>query len=240
MTDLSRRSTEAEQMDEMSIPPKEMNDILRQVTWLNKNFGRVTPIFNYIFEAHRKLNRPVVVVDLGCGQGDLLIQISEGCSKQNVPVQLIGVDQHPSAVKLARQSCTKYGIDIMEGDAIETIHSTRLGEVDIFISTLFTHHLNDTQIIALLASTTKKARYGWFIDDLQRSLVSRSFIKFFTAMGRFHPVVQNDARVSIERGFSRADWLQYLEKANVPVNQTEIFWNWAFRYGVLYRRLFLN
>lgn len=240
MTDLSRRSSEPELMDETSIPTTEMQDILKQVTWLNKNFGRVTPILNYIFEAHRRLGRPVVVVDLGCGQGDLLIKIAEWSAKQNCPVQLIGVDQHPSAVKLARQNCTRYGIDVMEGDAVATIHSARLGEVDIFISTLFTHHLNDGQIVALIASMTKKARYGWFVDDLQRSGVSRSFVKMLTALGRFHPVVQNDARVSIERGFSREDWHNYLEKAGVPVGQTEIFWNWAFRFGVLYRRPFSN
>lgn len=240
MTDLSRRSTEPELIDELSIPPQEMNSILKQVTWLNNNFGRMTPILNFIFEAHRRLNRPVVVVDLGCGQGDHLIKIAEWSARQNCPVQLIGVDQHPSAVKLARQNCTKYGIDIMEGDAVATIHSSRLGEADIFISTLFTHHLNDTQIVALLGSMSKKARYGWFIDDLQRSGVSRGFVKMLTAVGRFHPIVQNDARVSIERGFSRKDWANYLEQAKVPAGQTEIFWNWAFRYGVLYRRHFAN
>lgn len=238
--DLSRRSSEPELMDELTIPPKEMNDILKQVTWLNKKFGRITPILDAIFEAHRRLGRPVVVVDLGCGQGDLLIQIAEWGVRLGCPVQLIGVDQHPSAVKLARQNCTKHGIDIMEGDAIATIYSSRLGEVDIFISTLFTHHLNDTQIVALLESMTKKCRYGWFIDDLQRSGVSRSFVKVLTTLGRFHPVVQNDARVSIERGFSRQDWCSYLERARVPTGHTEIFWNWAFRYGVFYRRPFNN
>ncbi len=238
--DLSRRSTEPELMDEMNINPKDMNEVLKQVTWLNQNFGRVTPMLNMISQAQRQLGRPVIVADLGCGQGDLLIKIAEWSVKQQCAVQLIGIDQHPAAVRLARQSCTRYGIDVMEGDAISTINSNRLGDVDIFISTLFTHHLSDIQIVALLESMTQKARYGWLIDDLQRSSVSRGLLKVLTSVGRFHPIVQNDSRVSVERSFNRSDWESYLQKARVPAAQTEIFWNWAFRLSVQYRRQFLN
>lgn len=240
MHDLSRRSDENELMDEMSIPPKEMNEILQQVTWLNKSFGRIKPMLNMISEAGRKLNRPVVIADLGCGQGDLLLKIAEWSKKNSCDVQLIGVDQHPSAVKLARQNCTKFGIDIMEGDAIATIYSGRLGEVDIFISTLFAHHLKDTQIIALMQSMTKKARYGWAIDDLVRSQISHNFVRILTSVGKFHPIVRHDARVSIERGFQKSDWINYLNQAGISPELVQISWNWAFRHSIEYRKRFDN
>ena len=44
--------------------------------------------------------------------------------------------------------------------------------VDIIVSSLMTHHLEDDQIVTMLKWMETTARIGWFINDLDRSEVS--------------------------------------------------------------------
>ena len=53
--------------------------------------------------------------------------------------------------------------------------------MDIVVSSLMAHHLEDEEIIALLRWMEATAQLGWFINDLERSAWS---CRMFGWMGR--------------------------------------------------------
>ncbi|MDP1880839.1 MAG: hypothetical protein Q8K60_07855, partial [Parachlamydiaceae bacterium] len=43
-------------------------------------------------------------------------------------------------------------------------------------------------------------------------------------------LIYHDGLLSIKKAFKKKDWLNYLEAANIPLNQCKINWHWPFRW----------
>ena len=79
-------------------------------------------------------------------------------------MQLTGIDLNPYAARAAAESTPKeLGIEWVTGDALMYRPEK---PVDIVVSSLMAHHLEDEEIIALLRWTEATAQVGWFINDL--------------------------------------------------------------------------
>ena len=89
------------------------------------------------------------------------------------------------------------------------------GRPDVIISSLFTHHLSDAQVVAFLRWMERHARLGWFINDLHRHrLPHLGFRLLARAMG-WHRFVGHDGTVSIARAFRPREWESLLRQAGV-------------------------
>src|SRR5690606_35905470 len=94
--------------------------------------------------------------------------------------------------------------------------------IDLVISSLFTHHLDDASLARFLAWMEETATLGWFIIDLRRNELSyRAFAVASRAM-RMHRFVQNDGPISITRSFVPDDWRRLLTLAGIPRESTYI------------------
>jgi hypothetical protein len=88
--------------------------------------------------------------------------------------------------------------------------------VDVIVSSLTTHHLEDCEIIALLRWMETTAQAGWFINDLERSEQSFRMFGWVERIARWHRFVRHDGPVSIRRAFREDDWARLLAAAEVP------------------------
>jgi hypothetical protein len=125
-------------------------------------------------------------------------------------VQLTGIDLNPYAARAATESTPKeLEIAWVTGDAMKY----RPAEpVDIVVSSLMAHHLEDEEIVELLRWMEATAQVSWFINDLERSeRTSRMF-----GWVRWHPMVRHDGPVSFRRAFRKEDWIRLLAAAAVP------------------------
>jgi hypothetical protein len=104
------------------------------------------------------------------------------------------------------------------------------------ISSLFTHHLNDEQIVNFLQWMERHTNQGWLINDLHRHPAAYFLIKYASRLLGFHYMVQHDGPISVARSFSKKDWVRYLISANIPLNETEIQWFFPFRYSIVRRK----
>src|SRR5450755_4104819 len=110
---------------------------------------------------------PVHIVDVGCGGGDLLRQIARWARRRGIAVQLTGIDLNPYAARAAAESTPKeLGIEWVTGDALEYRPKK---PVDIVVSSLLAHHLEDEEIVELLRWMEATVQVGWFINDLERA-----------------------------------------------------------------------
>jgi hypothetical protein len=122
------------------------------------------------------------------------------------------VDLNPWSARAA-QEATGEGRPIrwVTGDAFEYAE-----EADVILSALFTHHLDDAQLVRFLRWMEERAQVGWFVNDLHRhALPHATFGPLATAL-RFHRFVRHDGPVSFARAFRPRDWRRLLREAGVP------------------------
>ena len=163
---------------------------------------------------------PLHIVDVGCGGGDMLRQIERWAKREGIAVRLTGIDLNPYAARAAREITTaSSAIEWITGDAF----SYRAREpIDCVISSLFTHHLPDADIVRFVEWMERVATRGWFVNDLHRKRPPYVGFQLLAKVMRWHRFVQHDGPVSIRRAFRHADWETYLERAAVSLDQAHL------------------
>jgi 2-polyprenyl-3-methyl-5-hydroxy-6-metoxy-1,4-benzoquinol methylase len=157
---------------------------------------------------------PLNIVDVGSGGGDLLRQIAGWARRRGIAVELTGIDLNPYAARAAAESTPKeLGIAWVTGDALAYRPEK---PVDIVVSSLMAHHLEDEEIVALLRWMEATAHLGWFINDLERSERSCRMFGWVAGVATWHRFVRHDGLVSFRRAFREEDWVRLLAAAEVP------------------------
>lgn len=171
---------------------------------------------------------PLRVLDVGCGGGDMLRRIHRWAGATGVDVALTGVDLNPLAIAAAR-TATPAGVPITwhVADALDPA----LGDCDVMLSALFTHHLTKSEITRFLRAMEQRSRIGWFVNDLHRHAVAYHGFRLLACLARWHRFVQHDGPISVARGFRRDDWVELLDDARLA-DVAEIRWWLPFRYTV--------
>ena len=166
---------------------------------------------------------PVHIIDVGSGGGDLLRRIAHWARKRGLAVELTGIDLNPYAARAAIEfTPLQTGIEWVTGDAL-LYRSAK--PVDIIVSSLMTHHLEDDQIVTMLKWMETTARIGWFINDLDRSEVSARLFGWLGRSVGLHPFVCHDGPVSFRRAFRDEDWQRLLHAAGfLPAAVTIRHW----------------
>jgi SAM-dependent methyltransferase len=154
---------------------------------------------------------PLHIVDVGSGGGDLLRRIEHWATKRGVAVELTGIDLNPYAARAAREfTPANSAIQWITGNAFSYD-----GPIDVVVSSLFTHHLAESEIVQFLAWSESVTRCGWFVNDLARESVPfRLFGPWAKVMG-WHRFVEHDGPVSFRRSFRESDWERMLASAGV-------------------------
>jgi SAM-dependent methyltransferase len=117
-------------------------------------------------------------------------------------VELTGVDLSPAATAAARAATPAHlPITFRTGDAL-----AETAPVDVILSALFAHHLDDATLPRFLRWMEGTARLGWFVNDLHRHWLPREVVRHASRALRMHEFVRHDGPVSITCGFTRAAW----------------------------------
>jgi SAM-dependent methyltransferase len=163
---------------------------------------------------------PLRIVDVGCGDGDMLRRIDAWAAKRGVPVALTGIDLNPDAIRAAREATPPtQQIDWIVGDVLSNAVP---GDIDVVISSLLTHHLTDPQIVQFLQWMERTTRRGWFVNDLHRKAVPYHLFRLWARFTNWHPFVKNDGAVSIRRSFVVEDWRHLCAAAGLDARAVSI------------------
>jgi SAM-dependent methyltransferase len=230
--DLKRRSAEPELMDIEASDLATLEACLRDLERINRWTGayRITVRWlERLLDRHR-LRRPLVLVDVGCGYGDMLRRIAAFAEHRDVALDLIGVDLNPhAAVAAARATPPGRQIRYLTCDVFHLPPSIR---PDVVISALFAHHLDDARLVRFLRWMDKRAPLGWLVNDLRRHVVPYLIARFVPPVLCMNRMVRNDAPVSVARAFQRQDWDCVLETAGLADEPTTIAACFPFRFAV--------
>lgn len=118
-------------------------------------------------------NKTYHIVDLGCGSGDFLVNIANWARKNNLKVQLTGVDFNPDAIAYLNTHCAEYP----EINGVCMNYSDFLSEnknIDIVHCSLFCHHLSHEELVDLFVYFKQNLQCGFVINDLKRNWMAYS------------------------------------------------------------------
>jgi hypothetical protein len=193
---------------------EDFRDCLRSLEKVNRWLLGYRPTLAWLERLSHGSGDPVHIVDVGSGGGDLLRQIADWARRRGIAMQLTGIDLNPYAARAAAESTPKeLGITWVTGDAMVYRPEKPM---DIVVSSLMAHHLEDEEIVALLSWMEATVQVGWFINDLERAEWS---CRMFGRLGRmvgWHRFVRHDGPVSFRRAFRKEDWVRLLAAAEVP------------------------
>ena len=194
----------------------DMRDCLRSIESVNRLTRAYHPTLHWLNHVYTVLPRqeyPVHIVDVGSGGGDMLRRIHRWAEERNLPVVLTGIDLNADAVQAARAATVPGTVTYLAGLAQDFKPPTG---IDIVISSLLTHHLQEPQIVDFLQWMESVTRIGWFVNDLHRMPFPYYGFKALAALSPWHRFVKNDGAVSILRSFRSEDWLRLCDAAGLP------------------------
>jgi 2-polyprenyl-3-methyl-5-hydroxy-6-metoxy-1,4-benzoquinol methylase len=187
---------------------------LRSLEQINRWLLGYRPTLAWLKRLPQAPHSSVHIVDVGCGGGDLLRRIAVWARKRDIAVQLTGIDLNRHAARAAAESTPKeIEIEWVTGNALNYRPEK---PVDIVVSSLTAHHLEDEEIIALLQWMEATAQAGWFINDLERSKWSSRMFSWMERIVGWHRFVRHDAPVSFRRALRQEDWVRLLTASGIP------------------------
>ncbi|HEX2526141.1 MAG TPA: methyltransferase domain-containing protein [Geminicoccus sp.] len=232
--DFSRRATTPELMDTEDCDFATFRGCLRDLARVNRLTLAYRPtlsFLNALAEGGRlPAGRPLRILDVASGQGDMLRRIARWGGRRGLPLELTGLDLNPWAVASAREATpADLPIEWRTGNIFD-FRPDR--PVDLVISSLFTHHLDDVPLVRFLRWMEDEAALGWFVNDLHRHPLPYRLFARASRLMRLHRFVQNDGPISIARSFRAEDWRRYLTAAGLPEDAAAIGWWMPFRLCV--------
>ena len=223
--DFSRRALPAELPEWMDGPhsPAERRGYLGDLELINTLLLGYRPILNWLdalLPRMRALGEPVRVLDVGCGFGDTLRRMARWAKANSVAMELTGLDLSAETAAIAAEMTdARLAIRYVAADVFAYAPVQR---PHLVVSSLFTHHLEDAEIVRFVRWMEEHAEMGWCINDLSRHLIPYRLFGMFAALLRLHPFVRHDGPVSIARAFREEDWQRYCAAAGLNLARVDI------------------
>jgi SAM-dependent methyltransferase len=227
--DLSSRADLPEMMDAADLDISEYTACLADLAAVNRLTLTHRPTIRFLQNATKDWpgGASITILDLAFGHGDLLRAIAAWADKRGFHAHLSGVDLNPRSAAAARAATPALlPISYHTGDVFSFVPTTI---PDFIVTSQFTHHLTDSDIVKLLKWMDDTARRGWHIADLHRHIVPYYGFRVLCRLMRWHRIVRYDGTVSIARAFRKEDWQAYLAQAELAA---EISWHPLFRYAI--------
>ena len=223
------RTEETEIMDDFLLEGDELREALDKIAKINQLLGGNKLTLEGLKEILPKIdeNKLITIVDIGCGNGDMLRKIADFGIQNNHNFKLIGIDANAYTVNHARNLSSNYlNISFLCED-IFSMNEEKMS-CDIIVCTLTLHHFKELEIITILKVFKKCAKLGIIINDLQRNAVAYRLFQLLCVTFNLNKMSREDGLTSILRGFKKEELVAFSDKLNF--NKYSIQWKWAFRY----------
>lgn len=233
MPDFSTRSDEVEVMDDLDCAGEVLEQTLRELEFINKWLGGNKITLSAIGQLVKlSPGKVITIADLGCGSGGMLRIIDSWGRRENLNLNLIGIDANPNIIDIAKSNlkdCPHIHLRTLN------ILSKEFQEqqYDIVIGTLFYHHFPDEQLTEFFKRLKQQVSLGYIINDIHRHWLAYYAIKILTQFFSKSSMVKYDAPLSVLRAFKKTDLKKILQSSqNFDFT---IRWKWAFRWQVIAR-----
>jgi 2-polyprenyl-3-methyl-5-hydroxy-6-metoxy-1,4-benzoquinol methylase len=221
-------------MDDPSLDRDEHRRALAGLSRLNRAGGAAGIIWNAIrplttTPGHGSLS----VLDVATGSGDIPLAVIRRAHKLGVTLDIHACDISEYALietrRRAQQEHTTFTTFLLDA-----VHQELPGEYDVIMSSLFTHHLDDLQVVDLLYKMRAASRKLVLVCDLVRTPGAYRLAGLASRALSRSRVVHVDTLKSMRAAFTIPEMEELAERAGL--NGAEVSPRWPCRFLLSWRR----
>lgn len=194
---LTHRRRRAEWMDDPDLDPALHAEALLGLARFH-TLGLMGSMMRRVLAPYRRAvgARPLRLLELGCGRGDVLTEI---VSEARGGIVALGLDISAEAIGQARGRLPRRlarRVDFRVADVLD--ESTPLPRSDVAFCNMFLHHFDEAPATTLLRRMAAAARHGVIVCDLSRDVPSWMQMWIGSRIISRSPVVHFDGLRSVE------------------------------------------
>jgi SAM-dependent methyltransferase len=231
---LQHRRRRPEIMDQPGLAADRHRRALRALARINFWSGSARILWPGLLSLAKEMApRPVRVLDLATGGGDVPLRLWQKARRAGVTLVLDGCDVSPVAVAYARASAGRAGADV-RFLVHDVLRSPVLSGYDAAMCSLFLHHLDNEDACALLRGMAAAAGRLVLVNDLARSFAGLMLAHVGTRLLTFSDVVHTDGPRSVEAAFTPDEARALAERAGL--RGAVVARRWPCRWLLTWRR----
>lgn len=229
-----KRIVVPEEMDDEAIGRKEHQHALQGLERLNFFSGSAQHLWPAIEAlACQRRERPLRVLDIATGSGDIPISLWKKARKKNILLEIAACDKSSQALDFAREKARANGVAVHFFSL--DIHEMEIpAGYDVLISSLFLHHLQEEEAAKFLKSLAQQAKQLVLVNDLARSVPGLLLAFLGTRLLTASAVVHTDGVRSAQAAFSLAEIKKMAQDAGLRGARIEC--RWPSRFLLLWKK----
>ncbi len=230
------RTNTQEIMDNFAMKGEVLREALDKIAKINQLLGgnQLTLHGVQSLIQNSDKNQQITILDVGCGNGDMLRKLADFGNKNQYNFKLVGIDANDFTVNYARKLSINYSNISYK---CEDVFDKQFNQInyDIILCTLTLHHFKNKEIENLLQHFYTNSKIGIVINDLHRSGISYRLFQVVAFVFKLNEMSKQDGLTSILRGFKKKELIDFSEK--LEFKKYTIQWKWAFRYQWIINRV---
>lgn len=212
-------------MDRPDVDPHALTAALDHVAAVNRWLGGRRALLEHLPEALGRARddlaahsdpRPLRVLDVGTGSGDLPVAVSRWAHDQGLRLEITGIDLHDRTLGVAAERTAPYpAIRVARANGLELPFETGAFHVALLSMTL--HHMEGSDLVDVLRELGRAARGGCvLVAELERCLPNYLGARLLAStIWRGNPVTRHDGPLSVLRAFTADELLDLATSAGL-------------------------
>lgn len=224
-----------EVMDQPDLDPAQHRralDGLGRINTVSRSVATLWGPMRALAEAQR--DRPLRVLDLACGGGQVAIGLATRARASGVDAAFRGCDRSWVALEYARQAAARAGVANVDFQHLDVLVDPLPVDFDIIFCTLFLHHLDEGDALILLAKMARASRRGVLISDLRRTTLGCFLAWAGCRLLSRSPVVHIDSARSVRAAFTTSEMRHLATRAGLE--GATVTQHWPQRFVLSWRR----
>ena len=229
LPDLDVRNRRPELMDAPSLARAQRAGALRTLARVNTLSGVAHRIWAEIHKLRGAgAPRTIRLLDIACGGGDVVVSLARRAARSGLDLEVHGCDVSPAALEVARENSKRVGVrahffelDALRGDIPDGY--------DVVCSSLFLHHLDEHEAVALLVTMAERTRRTLLVQDLRRTVAGYLLAFGVLRLISRSVVAHTDGPRSVEGAFSMEEARDLARSAGLDGTRVEACWPQRFQ-----------
>ena len=210
-----QRSQRLEHIDTGNYTPEEYEDCIGELQLVNRWMGDAHSLRTTLLrEVEAQSLQSFSVLDVGAGSGELLRVTATWARETKRQFRAVGLELNERSAESINEESERFEeISGVRGDARALPFPD--SQFDYVISSLFTHHFVDEQVVQILREMSRVARRRIFVIDLNRHPIA---YLLYTTLGKLilhNRLLRHDGALSILRSFKADELLELAQRAGL-------------------------
>jgi ubiquinone/menaquinone biosynthesis C-methylase UbiE len=212
-----RARAEAEELLDSDIADSaELAGNLRDIQTVNRLAGGTTTVLRHLpgLVCHVPRGRPVELLDLATGGGDIPREVLAWAARNARPVHLTISDRSPAILDIARQTLAdmpEVTFLLCDARAVPLPDDS----FDVALCSLSLHHFSPPDAVLLLREMDRLTRTGFIVNDIRRSVPGYLAAWLASRLATRNRLTRHDMPLSVRRAYTPGELRDLLAEAGV-------------------------